>query len=144
RAQRPELSSFFLDFPLEEYCFRSGSPDDVAPLVTDFIVSGIEVYVPSTLKIFFPSNPWFDRACSQAVLARDRAFKSYQSSPSAVSHAAFISARNHCKTKLRKAKASFYKRKAESLTRSPTEKLFWSLAKKFSVGDLVRLSALFL
>ena len=131
-TQRTELSSYFLDFPWEDYCFRSGDPDTVAPLVTDVIVSGMEAYVPFSIKTFSPSKPWFDHACFLAVQARERAFRSYRSSPSALTHAAFISARNRCKSTTRKAKTSFGKKKVESLTRSPTEKAFWSLAKKFS------------
>ena len=131
-TQHTELSSYFLDFPWEDYCFCSGDPDTVAPLVTDVIVSGMEAYVPFSIKTFSPSKPWFDHACFLAVQARERAFRSYRSSPSALTHAAFISARNRCKSITRKAKTSFGKKKVESLTRSPTEKAFWFLAKKFS------------
>merc|ERR1711911_229190 len=131
-TQRAELSSYFLDFPWGDYCFRSGDPDRVAPLITEVIVSGMEAYIPYSTKTFSPSKPWFDRACSQAVEAREKAFRSYQSSPSNLTRTAFISDRNRCKLQIRKAKASFFKRKVDSLTRSPTEKAFWSLAKKFS------------
>ena len=125
------MSAFLLDFPWDDYCFRSGDPDVVAPLVTDVMVAGMEAYVPHSDKTFSPSKPWFDHACSMAVEAKKRAFRSYQSSPSDLTRTAFISARNRCKNKIRRAKASFYKRKVDSLTRSITEKAYWSLVKFF-------------
>ena len=60
----------------------------VVPLVTDIIVSGMEAYVPFSIKIFSPSKPWFDHVCYLAVQARERAFRSYRSSRSALTHAA--------------------------------------------------------
>ncbi|MEL6203679.1 MAG: hypothetical protein AAFR39_15140, partial [Pseudomonadota bacterium] len=77
-TQRPEMSAFLLDFPWDDYCFRSGDPDVVAPLVTDVMVAGMEAYVPHSDKTFSPSKPWFDHACSMAVEAKKRAFRSYQ------------------------------------------------------------------
>ena len=45
-------------------------------------------------------------------------------------HATFISARNCCSAKLRRASSSFRNRKIDKLNSSPTEKCFWSLSKK--------------
>ena len=36
---RSDLSSFLSDFPWRDYCFRSGDPNVVAPLVTDVVVA---------------------------------------------------------------------------------------------------------
>ena len=47
-----------------------------------------------------------------------------------LTHATFISARNRCSAKLRRARSSFRKRKIDKLNSSPTEKCFWSLSKK--------------
>ena len=58
--QCTELSSYFLDFPRKDYCFCSGDPDVVAPLVTGVIVSGMEAYGPFSIKTFSPSKTWFD------------------------------------------------------------------------------------
>ena len=99
---------------MEDYCFCSGDPGTMAPLVTDVIVSGMEAYVPFSIKTFSPSKPWFDHACFLAVQARERAFRSYQSSPSALTHAAFISARNRCKAHIREARTSFGKRRLKA------------------------------
>ena len=56
--------------------------------------------------------------------------QSYQASPSELIHATFISARNHCSAKIRRACSSFCKRKIDKLNFSPTEKCFWAISKK--------------
>ena len=129
KAQRMNISSFLLDFPWDS-CFLTRDPNVVTPHVTEILTSVIEAYVPSTVKTFSPTKPWFDRACSRTVLSKERAHMSFQSSPSAVTHASFNSARNRCTSRLRKKKFSFIKRKTEILNSSPTEKNFWSLANK--------------
>ena len=90
--------------------------------------SGMRAYIPYSLITFSPSKPWFDRACSSAISDREGAHRSYQASPSELTHAAFISARNCCSAKLRRAPSSFRKRKIDKLNSSPTEKCFWSLS----------------
>ena len=82
-----------------------------------------------SLITFSPSNPWFDCACSSAISDREGAHRSYQASPSELTHATFISARNRCSVKLRRARSSFRKRKIDMLN-SSTEKCFWSLSKE--------------
>ena len=87
--------------------------------------------MPYSLITFSPSNPWFDHACSLAISDREGAHRSYQASPSELTHATFLSARNRCSVKIRRARSSFRKRKIDKLHSSPTEKCFWSLFKKF-------------
>ena len=90
----------------------------------------MRAYIPYSLITFSPSNPWFDRACSSAISNREGAHQSCQTSPSELTHATFISARNRCSTEIRRAQSSFRKRKIDKLNSSPTEKCFWSLSKK--------------
>ena len=129
KAQQTNISSFLLDFPWDS-CFSSRDPNVVTPHITEILTSVMEAYVPSTVKTFSPTKPWFDKACSRTVLSKERAHMSFQSSPSAVTHASFNSARNRCTSRLRKKKFTFIKRKTEILNSSPTEKNFWSLANK--------------
>ena len=129
-ARRADMSNFLLDFPWNDYCFRTRDPDLAATAVGEVVDSGMRAYIPYSLTIFSPSNPWFDRACSSAILDREGAHRSYQASPSELTHATFISARNRCSAKLRRARSSFRKRKIDKLNSSPTEKCFWSLSKK--------------
>ena len=93
------------------------------------MAAGMDAYIPSSLKSFSPTNPWFDRACSRAIQEREGAYRTWKSSPSPETHANFISARNRCKAVIRRAKHSFIKRKCDRLTSSPSDKPFWSLTK---------------
>ena len=86
--------------------------------------------IPYSLITFSPSNPWFDRACYTAISDREGAHRSYQASPSELTHATFISARNRYSAKLCRVRSSFRKRKIDKLNSSPPEKCFWSLSKK--------------
>ena len=123
-ARRADMSNFLLDFPWNDYCFRTRDHDLAATAVGKVVDSGMRAYIPYSLITFSPSNPWFDRACSSAISDREGPHRSYQASPSELTHAIFISA------KLCRARSSFHKRKMDKLNSSPTEKCFWSLSKK--------------
>ena len=129
-ARRADMSNFLLDFPWDDYCFRTRDPDLAATAVGEVMDSGMRAYIPYSLITFSPSKPWFDRACSSAISDREGAHRSYQASPSELAHATFISARNRCSAKLHRARSSFRNRKIDKLNSSPTEKFFWSLSKK--------------
>ena len=139
------MSNFLLDFPWNDYCFQTRDPDLAATAAGEVVDSGMRVYIPYSLITFSPSNPWFDCACSSAISNREGAHQSYQASPSELTRATFISARNRCSAKLRRARSSFRKRKIDKLNSVPTEKCFWSLSKKifnnfcnFSFPSLIR------
>ena len=123
-ARRADMSNFLFDFPWDDYCFRTRDPDLAATAVGEVMDSGMRTYIPYSLITFSPSKPWFDRACSSAISDREGAHRSYQASPSELTHATFISARNRCSAKLRRARSSFRKRKIDKLNSSPTEKCF--------------------
>ena len=122
-ARRAHMSNFHLDFPWDDYCFQTHDPDLAATAVCEVMDSGMRAYIPYSLITFSPSKPWLDRACSSAISAREGEHRSYQASPSELTHATFISA------KLRRARSSFRKRKIDKLN-SSTEKRFWALSKK--------------
>ena len=128
-ARRADMSNFLLYFPWDDYCFRTRDPDLAATAVGEVMDSGMRAYIPYSLITFSP-KPWFDRACSSAISDREGAHRSYQASPSELTPATFISARNRCSAKLHRARSSFRKRKIDKLNYSPTEKCFWSLSKK--------------
>ena len=125
-----DMSNFLLDFPWNDYCFRTRDPDLVATAVGEVVDSGMRAYIPYSLITFSPSNPWFDRACSSTISDREGAHRSYQASPFELTHATFISAKNRCSAKLHRDCSSFYKRKIDELNSSPAEKCFWSLSPK--------------
>ena len=87
---------------------------------------------PLTTKTFSPTNPWFDHTCPFVIQARERTHLSYKNSLSELSLNIFRSARIHCAIQIRRAKPAFYKQSVKKLTSSPTDKCFWSLAKKLS------------
>ena len=103
--------------------------DLAATAVGEVMDSGMGEYIPYSLITFSPSNPWFDRAYSSAISDREGVHRSYQASPSEFTHPTFISARNHCSAKIRRARSSFHKRKTDKLN-SSTDKCFWSLLPK--------------
>ena len=127
-ARRADMSRFLLDFPWNEYYFWTRDPDLAAKAVGEVVDLGMRAYIPYSLITFFPSNPWFDRACSSAISYREGVHRSYQAA-SELTHAPFISARNRCFAKFCRARSSFCKRKINKLN-SSTEKCFWSLSKK--------------
>ena len=90
----------------------------------------MRAYIPHSLITFSPSNLWFGRVCSSAISDREGVHRSYQASPSELTRATFISARNRCSAKLCRSRSSFRKRKIDKLSSSPTEKCFWSSSKK--------------
>ena len=119
-ARRADMSNFLFDFPWDDYCFLTRDPDLAATAVGEVMDSGMRAYIPYSLITFSPSKPWFDRACSSAISDREGAHRSYQASPSELTHATFISARNRCSAKLRRARSSFRKRKIDKLSSSST------------------------
>src|SRR5678815_1242131 len=88
------------------------------------IVDGMSRFIPYSTKSFSPPNPWFDRACSLAIQARDSAYRGWKNSRSHITLANFHSARNRCRDTLRRAKRAFIKRKCANLLGSPTNKSF--------------------
>ena len=99
-ARRADMSNFLPDFPWNDYCFWTRDPDLAATAAGEVVDSGMRAYIPYSLITFSsPSNPWFDRACSSAISDREGVQRSYQASPSELTYATFISARNHCSAK---------------------------------------------
>ena len=88
RAQRENIRSFISDFPWDNL-FSSKDPNVVTPHITEVYTSAIEAYVPSKLKTFSPTKPWFDKGSFRAIQSKERAHMSFQTSPSAVSHGFF-------------------------------------------------------
>ena len=77
-SRHADMSNFLLDFPWDDYCFRTCDPDLVATAVGEVMDSGMRAYIPYSLITFSPSKPWFDRACSSAISDREGAHRSYQ------------------------------------------------------------------
>jgi len=124
RADWRNLRDFYFDFPWDDCCFSSNDASVVAKEVTDVIMAGMVAYIPSSTKTFSPRNPWYDRSCSEASKARDRAHRAFKTSPTPITHFNFISARNRCKFILDRVKDNYINRKCNNAI---TDKSFWSL-----------------
>ena len=72
-VRHADMSNYLLDFPWNDYCFRTRDPDLAATAVGEVVDSGMRAYIPYSLTTFSPSNPWFDRACSSAISDREGA-----------------------------------------------------------------------
>src|SRR5678815_3700414 len=131
RADLGALRCFYANYNWND-CFSSGDATASATKVGAVIVDGMSRFIPSSTKSFSPHNPWFDRACSLAIQARDSEYREWKNSRSPITLANFHSARNRCRDTLRRAKRAFIKRKGANLLGSPTEKSFWPLAKNIS------------
>ena len=92
--------------------------------------------IPYSLITYSPSNPWFDRACSSAISDREGVHRSYQASPSELTHATFISARNHCSAKICRARSSLQKGKFISSTLLLLKNVSGSYPKKSSTTSV--------
>ena len=62
-----DMSNLLLDFPWDDYCFRTRDPDLAATAVGEVVDSGMRAYITYSLITFSSSNPWFDCACSSAI-----------------------------------------------------------------------------
>ena len=122
-AWRADMSNYLLYFPWNDYCFQTHDPNLVAKKVGEIVDSGMRAYIPYSLITFSPFNNFLS-FLSSAISDREGAHRSYQASLSELTHATFISARNHCPAKLCRGRSSFRKRKIDKLNSSPTEKCF--------------------
>ena len=103
-AQRADMSNFLLDFPWNDYCFWIRDPDLRTTAFGEVADLGMRAYIPYSLITFSPSSPWFDHAFSSAISDREGAHQSFQASPSELTHATFISARNRCSAEICKVR----------------------------------------
>src|SRR5678815_5313066 len=131
RADWGALRCFYANYNWSD-CFDSEDASVSADKVGTVIVDGTSRFIPSWTKSFSPQNPWFDRACSLAIQARDSAYLMWKNSRSPITLVNFHSARNRCRDTLRRAKRTFIKRKCSDLLGSPTDKSLWPLAKNIS------------
>jgi len=100
--------------------------------ITEFIMCGMELYIPHKTVCAKPNNPrWFSAECKSAVAAKNKAYQAYKQSRSAQSREHYIIARNNCNDVVRNSKSDFIKSIANKVCASPSyDKRFWSLAKK--------------
>ena len=106
KADWDGFRSFLSDIPLS-YIFSHGSPKIVS-LLTDWILVGMECYIPSKTYQQKPnSQPWFTPECAAAIAHRNHFFHIYHRNRCDGTKADFRTASNHCKRVLRNAQYSY-------------------------------------
>ena len=130
KADWDGFRSFISGIPISDI-FKHGS-SKIASLLSDWILVGMESYIPSkTFQLKPNSQPWFSPECAAAIAHRNHFFHLYHQNRSDETKAAFKTARNQCKRILRNAEQSY----AESIqTRIGEESLgskeFWRITNK--------------
>ena len=130
KADWDGFRSFITDIPLSNI-FKSCS-SDIASQLSDWILVGMETYIPSKTYQQKPnSQPWFTPECAAAIAHRNHFFHLYHQNRTDETEAEFKRARNHCKRILRNAQQSY----AESIqARIGQETLgskeFWRITNK--------------
>ena len=106
KADWDGFRTFLSDIPLS-YIFSHGSPKIVS-LLTDWILVGMECYIPSKTYQQKPnSQPWFTPECAAAIAHRNHYFHLYHHNMCDGTKADFRTASNHCKRVLRNAQYSY-------------------------------------
>lgn len=131
KADWDGLRNYFASFPWNQTCFATKDPSKVSEGITEVIQTGMDTFIPHTTKTSRPgSKPWFNRTCSTAVKAKNRAFHHWQKNPNTSSHQNYILARNQCTLTIKNSKESFMQTVRNKIINCPSNsKSFWSLAK---------------
>jgi len=103
-----------------------------ASQVSDFILCGMELFIPHKVVSSKPTQPrWFSAECREAVENKNRAYQDYKRSRTTSSRECYVSARNCCNEVVQRSKKEFIQSIAEKVCAAPSyDKRFWSLAKK--------------
>ena len=113
-------------------CFIDDDASEAASNVTSVINTAMQNFIPSSTKTIVNHCSWHNQACSQATSKKEEAYRSWKRSPSDENHFKYITARNKCKSTLRRTKRAFIKSKCNDLASSFSDKAFWSLFTEVS------------
>ncbi|CAK1596057.1 unnamed protein product [Parnassius mnemosyne] len=131
------MRSFFASYPWGRVCF---SPDDhsaVADSVTDVVLQGMELFIPSSVvPIGGRSQPWFGRSCKTALRSKQECYQAWAAASAtrdvntSTLKKKYNFASRSFKRVIAKAKSEHIGRIGEKLVRLPSgTRAFWSLAK---------------
>ena len=130
KADWDGFRSFLSEISLSNI-FSHGTPK-IASLLSDWILTGMECYIPSkTFQLKPNSQPWFTPECAAAIAHRNHHFHLYHSNMCEETKASFRTARNHCKRILRNAQYSYAKSiQARIGSESLGSREFWRITNK--------------
>ena len=107
KADWDGFRSYISEIPVSDIFKKHGS-SKIASHVSDWIVDGMECYIPSkTYQLKPNSQPWFTPECAAAIAHRNHFFHLYHQNRSDETKAQFKTARNQCKRILRNAEQSY-------------------------------------
>ncbi|CAK1581125.1 unnamed protein product [Parnassius mnemosyne] len=131
------MRSFFVSYLWERVCFSPDDPRPVADSVTDVVLQGMELLIPSSVvPIGGRSQPWFGRSCKTALRSKQECYQAWAAASetrdfnTSMIKKKYNFASRSFKRVIAKAKSEHVGRIGEKLVRLPSgSRAFWSLAK---------------
>ena len=115
KADWDGFRDFLRDVPWSD--IFSGSPNSAAKELTDWLLIGIDTFVPHRKFETKPhSPPWFSSVCASAIAHRNYYFNQYRRDGSAASRQSYRRASNACKRVISEAKTTYSQRIRESIS----------------------------
>ena len=114
-------------------CFLDKNIDSAAEMVSNIILLGMRLYIPSKNKSIKPKNrSWFEKMCADAVRSKEEAFIAWKSIPTSVHELLRKEARNRCNAILKQQQflhEQKLRRKAEAARTSGHLSKRWRMQK---------------
>ncbi|XP_013173125.1 PREDICTED: RNA-directed DNA polymerase from mobile element jockey-like, partial [Papilio xuthus] len=131
------MRSFFASYPWERVCFKLDDPDAVAVSVSDVVLQGMELFIPSSVvPIGGNTRPWFGQSCKLAARYKQDCYRAWAEASAArdvntsLLKKKYNFASRSFKRVIAKAKSEHVASIGERLVRLPSgTRAFWSLAK---------------
>ncbi|CAK1578452.1 unnamed protein product [Parnassius mnemosyne] len=129
-------NAVFLCFlPMGRVCFSPDDPSAIADSVTDVVLQGMELFIPSSVvPIGGRSQPWFGRSCKTALRSKQECYQAWAAASVTrdVNTSTLKKKYNFASRSFKRvmAKSEHIGRIGEKLVRLPSgTRAFWSLAK---------------
>ena len=106
KADWDSLRTFYSSYPWSSDF--SNDPSSFASFITDAILLGMDLFIPSSYKSGKKNSPkWFNSQCTMAVNNKNHYFKEWKRLQTQHSRTSFIKSRNTCSKTIKNAKSSF-------------------------------------
>ena len=122
KANWDSLRTFYSSCPWSSGC--SNDPSSIASFITDAILLGMDLFIPSSYKPGKKNSPkWFSSQCAKAMNNKNHCFKEWKRLQTQHSRPSFIQSRNTCSKTIKMPNHLLSNNKIAS---------FWSMAKVVS------------
>ena len=123
--------SFYSSYPWSSG--SSNDPSSLASLITNAILLGMDIFIPSYKPGKKNSPKWFNSQCAKSVNNKNHYFKEWKRVQTQHSRTSFIQSRNTCSKTIKNAKSSFFQRINNKIASCQAGSCsFWSMAKVVS------------